>query len=219
VSSSANADGSFKHAIIFTSTKPGGITIDHLPVIANDATSGYKIFTDKVTVNFKNEALLTNINDINANVATRFSELKYVLFAALVVIIIIIVFAARYSVDKKKKAEPVAPQHIRQAALEKLKLLEQQPANGQVVDMAFDILKNFLQQAFTTINFTATESELLQSINALPVGQSDKELIIGILKASANTRFKKPQDSRLVAAYLAKVKSFITDVSIPPVKV
>jgi len=102
VSSSAIADSSFKHTIVFTSIKPGNIIIDQLPVVVWYATGNYDVFTDKVTVNFKNEPLLTNINNINTNVATRFSELKYVLGGALLIIIIIAVFAARITSAKKK---------------------------------------------------------------------------------------------------------------------
>lgn len=102
-SSSAIADSVFKHVIVFTSTQPGSIIIDQLPVVASFATRDYKLLTGKVIVNFKNRPLLSHINDINTNVATRFLELKYVLCGALVIMIIIIVFAARSTSTKKKK--------------------------------------------------------------------------------------------------------------------
>jgi hypothetical protein len=213
--SSGDVIKSFKHTIIFTSSKPGDILINHLPIVIHYLKGDYVIYTNRNIIKFKNEPLLTSINDINSIDVTGFLPLKYLLYFGLFLTVFIVAFAKRNMLVKKKTVElKPSPQEIRRAALDKLELLEHQmanniSANNHIADMIFDILKDFLQQVFTSKQFTGTESELLKNINSLPIEKREKELITDVLNTSLNTRFSIQDNSPLITVYLDKVKSLI----------
>jgi hypothetical protein len=217
-----NGIKSLQHTIVFTSTKPGIMIVDHLPVVIYSSEGDYTLFTNRSIFKFKDETLVSNINDINPITVTRLLPLKYLLYFALSLMIIITLFSAgNRSLKKNKREVKMSPQEIRMAAIEKLELLELEMinapgANSYTRDMIFELLKDFLEQVFLSKKIKGNENEMLKNINSLPLENGEKELIIDILNLSLNTRFSIQNNSLSTTVYMDRVKSFVSGFALPP---
>jgi len=206
---------SFHHRIVFTSIKPGDITIDRLPIVIRYAGKNVILSSHSNIVKFSNEPVAADISDINPIYSDSFASFKYLLYPCLPVAGIILALITTYSfIKKRKEKSQISLQNIQNIALEKLQLLENQMGsspslNNEFGDKIFDVLKEYLKQMGLLKQPAVSEYEALMTLSNLTLETSEKERINEILDTSLRVRFSII-NRHSVTDYMNNVRNFIS---------
>jgi hypothetical protein len=212
----------FEHTVIFTAVKPGDLVLDSLPVIVNSVAGNYTAFTKPVAIKFKNEQLLTSLNDIKQINESNYLSAKILSVFFLVGLFLLLagVFAISVFNRNKRKRQP-SIYNIQQTLLDRINLLEMEitaevTTDKRIADQIFDVLKEYLEKVFLTGQVPVSEDRLIQQITPLNLRDQEKKEIINLLETSKKIRFSyQNKTPDFLSAFLYKLKTFIINSSPP----